>query len=106
MLQRIHIRDFILAKDIAFELGNGFNVITGETGAGKTIVINAIKFAIGENLLKELFDFTKQQPNIELHFRIPRPENLQWFDLEPEEEIICQRITDRKSTRLNSSHRL
>ena len=93
MLQRIHIRDFILAKDIAFELGNGFNVITGETGAGKTIVINAIKFAIGENLLKELFDFTKQQPNIELHFRIPRPENLQWFDLEPEEEIICQRIT-------------
>lgn len=93
MLQSIKIQDFILARDIAFELGEGMNVLTGETGAGKTILINALKYGTGENLSKELFDFTLQQPNVELHFQIAEPKNLEWFELEPEREIICQRIT-------------
>ncbi|MCE5223146.1 DNA repair protein RecN [bacterium] len=93
MLQLIQIHDFILAREISFELGAGLNVITGETGAGKTIVINALKYGIGENLSKELFDFSRQQPNVVLHFSIPHPDQFQWFELDPEEEIICQRIT-------------
>lgn len=93
MLQLIQIHDFILARNISFTLGNGLNVITGETGAGKTIVINALKYGIGENLPKEIFDFSMQQPNVELHFHIPQPEELQWFELEPDEDIICQRLT-------------
>lgn len=93
MLQSIKIQDFILARNIDFELGEGMNVLTGETGAGKTILINALKYGTGENLSKELFDFSLQQPNVELHFLVDEPKDLEWYELEPDKDIICQRIT-------------
>lgn len=54
MLETIIIKNFVLAKKITIELGNGLNVFTGETGAGKTLIINAIRFCLGEELNKEL----------------------------------------------------
>lgn len=54
MLEIIKIKNFAIARDISIELGKGLNVFTGETGAGKTLIINAIKFCLGENLDKDL----------------------------------------------------
>jgi DNA repair protein RecN (Recombination protein N) len=48
MLVELHIRDFALVDELAFELGAGFSVLTGETGAGKSIIVDALGTALGE----------------------------------------------------------
>ncbi|MCY3569026.1 MAG: DNA repair protein RecN [Chloroflexi bacterium] len=47
MLTELHLRDFALAEQVDLELGGGFTVITGETGAGKSVLISALAFALG-----------------------------------------------------------
>lgn len=48
MLVELHIRDFALVEELAFEMGAGFSVVTGETGAGKSIIVDALSTALGE----------------------------------------------------------
>lgn len=47
MLQTLEVRDFILIERLVLELEPGFNVITGETGAGKSIIIGALELVLG-----------------------------------------------------------
>ena len=50
MLRDIHIRNFALIDDISLEFGAGLNILTGETGAGKSIVIDALGFVLGDRV--------------------------------------------------------
>ena len=43
MLSRFLIRDFALVDEVQLELASGLNVLTGETGAGKSIILGALK---------------------------------------------------------------
>ena len=47
MLSHIYIRDFAIIREIDIDLDSGFNIITGETGTGKSIVIQAVSMALG-----------------------------------------------------------
>ena len=47
MISYIEIRDFAVVKDLKLELFPGLNVITGETGAGKSVIIEAVSMALG-----------------------------------------------------------
>jgi DNA repair protein RecN (Recombination protein N) len=53
MLRALHIENFALIEDIDVEFGEGFNVITGETGAGKSILIGALSLILGERSRSE-----------------------------------------------------
>ena len=46
-LRRIVLRDFVIVQSLDLELGGGFGVLTGETGAGKSILIDALQLALG-----------------------------------------------------------
>ena len=48
MLRRLTIRDFVLVDSLELEFSAGFGALTGETGAGKSILIDALSFALGE----------------------------------------------------------
>ncbi|MCK5583871.1 MAG: AAA family ATPase, partial [Elusimicrobiales bacterium] len=47
MLEKIHIKNFALIKDLEIKLFPGLNVFTGETGAGKSIIIESLNFILG-----------------------------------------------------------
>ena len=47
MLKSLYIKNFTLIEEITFEPGNGLNIITGETGAGKTIMLDALGLTLG-----------------------------------------------------------
>ena len=46
-LRSIQLRDFVIVRELVLDLGQGFTVLTGETGAGKSILIDAVQFALG-----------------------------------------------------------
>ena len=53
MLINLHVHDFALIKDADLELGPGLNILTGETGAGKSILIDAVNAALGGRMRKD-----------------------------------------------------
>lgn len=50
MLSRLHIKNFVLIDELEIEFSPGLNIFTGETGAGKTIIIDAINVVLGERI--------------------------------------------------------
>ena len=47
MLRRLHLRDVVIVAELEIDLGEGFTVLTGETGAGKSILVDALQLALG-----------------------------------------------------------
>ena len=66
MIKTLSIKDFIIIDELKLDFDKGFNVITGETGAGKSIIINAIDLAFGARANKELIKTDKTRAVIEL----------------------------------------
>ena len=54
MLKYLHIENIAIIESSDIELVSGFNVLTGETGAGKSIIIDSINAVLGERTYKEI----------------------------------------------------
>ena len=54
MLRSLHIENIAVIKDAEIEFDSGFNVLTGETGAGKSMIIDGINLLLGERASKEV----------------------------------------------------
>lgn len=54
MLQEIYIKNFVLIDELRLEFCSGFNVLTGETGAGKSIIIDALGLVMGDRISSDL----------------------------------------------------
>ena len=52
MITTLHIKNIGIIDDLSIELGEGFNVLTGETGAGKTLIIDSIKYNMWRKIFK------------------------------------------------------
>lgn len=92
MLRLLHIENIAVIEqaDILFE--DGFNVMTGETGAGKSIVIDAISAILGERAYRDMIRTGMNKASVRAVFdRVPK---LEWFsenDIPYEDEITIQR---------------
>ena len=71
MLSSLSIRNFILIESVDLEFQPGFTVITGETGAGKSILIDALLCALGERMHGEVIKKGKDKGFVEAIFRVP-----------------------------------
>lgn len=54
MLEELRIKNFVLIEDLTLKFGKGFNVLTGETGAGKSILIDALSGVLGEKMTTDM----------------------------------------------------
>lgn len=54
MLEYLRIRNLALIEDMELEFSSGMNALTGETGAGKSFILKAINFVLGEKLEAEM----------------------------------------------------
>lgn len=53
MLIQLNIKNFALIEDMTINFSEGFNILSGETGAGKSIMIDAIDFVLGGKVLEK-----------------------------------------------------
>jgi DNA repair protein RecN (Recombination protein N) len=71
MLRELHIRNFAIIDEANIEFGDGFNVLTGETGAGKSIIISALCLALGERATGEFIRSGEKEAVVEAFFDLP-----------------------------------
>lgn len=94
MLESITIKNVALIDDITINLQQGLNVITGETGAGKSLVIGSISLLLGDKADKALISFDKNYAYVEAVFSTKKQKVLdimQEFGLDKENTIVVSR---------------
>ena len=105
MLTTLRIKNLALVSDLTLELQSGFNAITGETGAGKSIIIGALNLVIGERADRTLIRSGSDSCSVEAVFdteqlRPPLNEFLQDNGLEPCEanQLVLKRTFSTNGT--------
>src|SRR6186713_1643153 len=97
MLRTLTIRDFVIVDRLELEFEPGFTVLTGETGAGKSILIDALALALGEKGEAGMIRQGCKQAEISAEFDVPKP-LAAWLDeheLSTEEGgCILRRVLD------------
>lgn len=68
MLRELHIKNIAVIEEVTIAFGDGFHVLTGETGAGKSILIDSINMALGERTTKELIRTGTDTASVDLVF--------------------------------------
>lgn len=92
MLKHLYIRNFALIDELDIDFSSGFSVITGETGAGKSIILGAIGLLLGQRADSKAVKTGAQKCTIEACFDISRYNLAPWFednDLDTEENGEC-----------------
>ncbi|MFY9217421.1 MAG: DNA repair protein RecN [Tepidanaerobacteraceae bacterium] len=108
MLLNLCIKNYALIDNISIDFGPGLNILTGETGAGKSIIIDAINLIIGERAYTEFIRTGRQNASVEAAFEYEDEgvdEVLKEYGIEPEDNtlIITREINiqGRSISRLN-----
>src|SRR5574340_1075919 len=70
MLKELSIKNFAIIDQLRVEFGPGLNVFTGETGAGKSIVVDALNLALGERASGDLIRTGSQEAVVEASFEL------------------------------------
>jgi len=107
MLQSIHVKNFALIDDVEIDLTEGLNMITGETGAGKSIMIDAVNFALGKRMPKDIVREDAEYALSELIFSVDSDEVrkiLSELEIENEDNLIIlsrKIVNGRNTCRVN-----
>ena len=88
MLKQLSIRNVALIDQQMIEFFDGFSVLTGETGAGKSIIIEALNFVLGERASRELVKSGEEKASVEAAFRLRADEPV--LDVLSEQGIDCE----------------
>jgi DNA repair protein RecN (Recombination protein N) len=110
MLRRLTIRDFVLVDRLELEFQGGFGTLTGETGAGKSILVDALAFALGERADASLIRAGSERAEIGAEFDLDQsPAAAAWLrehDIDSQDGLLLRRVLDangRSRAYLNGS---
>ena len=104
MLQNLHVKNLALIDECEVEFSDGLNIMSGETGAGKSIIIGSINLALGEKVPKEMLRDNEQTAFVELIFYVENDdvlEKLKEMEIELAEGertvILSRKITSQRA---------
>ena len=105
MLTLLKIRNLALVDELAWELGPGLISVTGETGAGKSIIVGALKLVLGERADKSLIRTGEEFCSVEAVFELPNPLDINAIladgGLQPcdDTQLIVRRVIGQNANR-------
>ena len=101
MLEGLHVKNLIIIDEAEVSFGEGLNILTGETGAGKSVVIGSINLALGAKAGKNLVRAGKDSGFVELVFSVNEDteKKLENLDIIPEDGlvVITRKFTSERS---------
>lgn len=96
MLKKLVIRNIALMDFAEVDFEKGLNVLSGETGAGKSVIIDSLNFVLGAKADKTLIRYGKEACSVQAVFEVPDiealKEVLRSFDIEDDELIIARKF--------------
>ena len=99
MLTEIHIKNFAIVEELHLSFGDGFNVLTGETGAGKSIIVDAVGLLLGDRARPELIRSGAEEATVEAMIAIAGcdvvRQQLDAAGFEPGDELLIRRVISR-----------
>jgi DNA repair protein RecN (Recombination protein N) len=107
MLSYLHVKNLALIDEAEVEFGHGLNILTGETGAGKSILMGSVNLALGQKMSKEMLRSPDEPALVELVFQVENPGCIQALKdkdimMEDGQLIISRKMTGNRSiSRLN-----
>ena len=107
MLLNLHVKNIALIDDVEIDLSNGLNILTGETGAGKSLIIDSVNFALGKRMPKDVVREDAEYALCELTFSADSEEvkdKLSQLDIPCEDDqVVMQRkvMNGRNVIRIN-----
>ena len=107
MLRQLSIKNFAIVDSVAMEFGAGFNVLTGETGAGKSLIVDALYFLLGDRINVEMIRQGEERTVVEALFQVPTKglvtrKLAEWGIEAPYGEILIKRELTRSSGKTKS----
>ena len=97
MLQRLYIKDYALIEEMTIQFEPGLNILTGETGAGKSIIIGAFSLILGERAKASVIRKGAKKTLVEGLFRMSPMLSLQLTELgiDTEETLLLRREVNK-----------
>ncbi len=95
-LRHISLRDFVIVRELDLNLSSGFSVLTGETGAGKSILIDALQLALGERADSSVVREGATRCEVSAEFDCPTPAHavLEEAGFEVSDTLLLRRSVD------------
>lgn len=107
MLSYLHVKNLALIDEAEVEFGPGLNILTGETGAGKSILMGSVNLALGQKVSREMIRNPENPALVELIFQVDHPDCIRALkekDITAEDGqiIISRKLTQNRSiSRIN-----
>ncbi len=102
MLTHLHVKNLAVVEDIEVDFSEGLNIITGETGAGKSVIIGSVNLALGGKINAGMIRDGAPYALVEIVFSVSEreAEALKQYDIYPEDGqvIISRKIMNGRST--------
>ncbi len=92
MLKELYIKNFAIIDDLRIEFEGGFNVLTGETGAGKSIIVDALGLILGGRAHTNLIKTDRDEAALEAFFDFEDRSMTERLGIETDDGIIIKRI--------------
>ncbi|MGB9716003.1 MAG: DNA repair protein RecN [Thermodesulfovibrionales bacterium] len=90
MLKELRIKNLAIIDDLTIRFEKGFNVLTGETGAGKSIIVDALSIALGNRAQSELVRSGEREADVQAYFEVDK-DNISDLGIDTSGELILRR---------------